>query len=813
MFLFRVSVLTSALMLAGVSTMPVMANQAEYQAQRISFDIKTNQIQQALNQFSSQASIQLFVKDDLVSGLTVKPLLGHYQPQQALNILLADTGLVAVWKTPNAVIIRKAKTKTKTAIKSINQVSAVKEIANEQPIEVIQVSASRTQLGLSSISRQTTFIGGEELTTRFSSSENLAQILGKLIPGMAPSGQTMTNFGLTLRGRNLLVLIDGIPLNTNRNVSRDLFNLNSATIESIEIVRGGNAIYGSGATGGVMYITTKLARNEGLQSRLKVNTSLTEIDGDAIGYDIGQSFTGQKDDLAFRLDLDAQTRTGSYDSHGNRLAPEPSQGDLFDTQSYSIFGKLAYVVDELQTIETSLLWFEAEQDTDYASDPSVADLPLLSVPAKVRYGLELEEQNQANNLVFNLAYQNQNFFGHLVNSQVYYRDYQTRFYPFDGRPYAGWAHLGQVHLDTEVYGARLLLSYQKNEQRISYGVDVNQESTAMPITAYDAQVFEQSDGLVFKAIGDKTFMPKTDTGSVGAFVQYTYNFNFGLKLDAGLRHENVSVSFNDFTTLGRQNTVSGGELDYSDTLFNISLDYQLTDSIGAYVAFNQGFELPDIGLQLRYANEEFTIKDSKLKPVTSDNSEIGLRYLDEKTTANLVLFYSTSDQGRVKTEGFGWQLRRDKEEIKGLEFELQHWLTDDLQVSLFAAQLVGEEKSESATEWRDMNGFRIPPFKTGFNVDYRYENINFYGQLNYVGSEDYRIDGKDSFGRHQVDSYITLDLSTRINFTNSALEIAIENATNNDYYPLYSQLLRSNNNSSHIPAKGAELRISYQHNW
>ena len=811
MSLFRISALTSALMLASITTLPVMANQTEYQVQRISFDIPTNQIKQALNQFASTASVQLFVKDELVSGLTVQPLLGHYQPQEALDILLRNTSLIAVWKTPSAVIISKAK--TKAVMKPVSQKSVAKKIAVEQPMEVIHVSASRTQLGLSSLSRQTTYIGGEELARRFSTSENLAQILGKLIPGMAPSGQTMTNFGLTLRGRNLLVLIDGIPLNTNRNVSRDLFNLNSATIESIEVVRGGNAIYGSGATGGVMYITTKLARDDGLQTRLKVNTSLTEIDADAVGYDIGQSFTGQQDDLAFRLDLDAQTRTGSYDAHGNRVAPEPSQGDLFDTQSYSVFAKLAYAVDELQTIETSLLWFEAEQDTNYASDPSVADFPLLSVPAKVRYGLELEEQNQANNLVFNLAYQNQDLFGHLVNSQVYYRDYQTRFYPFDGRPYAGWAHLGQVHLDTEVYGARLLLSYQNNEHRISYGVDINKESTAMPITAYDPKIFEQSDGLVFKAIGDKTFMPETDTGSIGTFAQYTYNFSFGLKFDAGLRHESVSVSFDDFTTLGRQNTVSGGELDYSDTLFNISLDYQLADSIGAYIAFNQGFELPDIGLQLRYANDEFTIKDSKLKPVTSDNSEIGLRYLDEKTTINLALFHSTSDQGRVKTEGFGWQLRRDEEKIKGLEFELQHWLTDDLQISLFAAKLVGEEKSESATEWRDMNGFRIPPFKTGFNINYRYENINFYSQLNYVGSEDYRIDGQDSFGRHQVDSYITLDISTRIHFTDSSLEVAIENATNNDYYPLYSQLLRSNNNSSHIPAKGAELRVSYQYNW
>ena len=44
------------------------------------------------------------------------------------------------------------------------------------------------------------------------------------------------------------------------------------------------------------------------------------------------------------------------------------------------------------------------------------------------------------------------------------------------------------------------------------------------------------------------------------------------------------------------------------------------------------------------------------------------------------------------------------------------------------------------------------------------------------------------------------------------LSLGIQNLFNRDYYPL-CQLLRSNNNTSHLPAPGTVLTASYTHNW
>ncbi|MCY1406310.1 hypothetical protein D9M71_215720 [compost metagenome] len=41
----------------------------------------------------------------------------------------------------------------------------------------------------------------------------------------------------------------------------------------------------------------------------------------------------------------------------------------------------------------------------------------------------------------------------------------------------------------------------------------------------------------------------------------------------------------------------------------------------------------------------------------------------------------------------------------------------------------------------------------------------------------------------------------------------IQNLFNRDYYPLYSQLMRNNNNTSHLPAPGTVLTVSYSHQW
>src|SRR5690606_20489149 len=112
-------------------------------------------------------------------------------------------------------------------------------------------------------------------------------------------------------------------------------------------------------------------------------------------------------------------------------------------------------------------------------------------------------------------------------------------------------------------------------------------------------------------------------------------------------------------------------------------------------------------------------------------------------------------------------------------------------------------------------GFRIPPLKLTAYLQYQPgQTWSNRLQATYVGSEDYRLDGVASFGRREVDSYITVDLISDYRLSEKdKVSLGIENLFNRDYYPLYSQLLRSSSNTSHLPAPGTTLTLGYSHQW
>lgn len=66
----------------------------------------------------------------------------------------------------------------------------------------------------------------------------IADILAQLIPSLSPSSGTTSNYGQTMRGRQVLVMVDGVALTGSRDVSRQLNSISPSSIEKIEVVSG-----------------------------------------------------------------------------------------------------------------------------------------------------------------------------------------------------------------------------------------------------------------------------------------------------------------------------------------------------------------------------------------------------------------------------------------------------------------------------------------------------------------------------------------------------------------------------------------------
>ncbi|MFH7807383.1 TonB-dependent receptor [Acinetobacter sp. BSP-153] len=701
-----------------------------------------------------------------------------------------------------------------------------KENTSVQQLETMTFTASRAD-GLQEKSKQTSKIDEKQLELlKQGSAGNIGTVLAKTVPGLADSSRTITDFGQTLRGRNALILVDGIPLNLSRETSRGLSGIDPESIQNIEVIRGSNAIYGGGATGGIISITTKSAGGEPTaKTVVGFQTPLTNFSRDALSADIHQYFSGRLNDWDYALDFGYKRTGSSYDASGDRIAPEPSQGDLFDSDAYSVGGKLGYHIDDNQYIQISANYYTADQDSEYASDPSVAKLPAGSVPAKAIKGLKLADQNQNESQVYNLTYKNKDLLGSNFDSQIYYRDFYTRFNPTDGRNQANRANtINQGYQENEVFGSRFTFNtplHFLGDSSLVWGGDFIREQSEMPLDTFDPVIYDQSGGLEFVKNGNLIYLPELTTQSVGVFAQLKHRFNDQWSAEVGARYEDSFAEVDDFIPLTQANkpnpyTVKGGKVKADAWLYNASVTFSPVEEHSIYASFSQGFQLPDVGLVIRNANTGFDLGSSFLEPVKVDNYELGWNGNFDRISSSLAVFYSASDLGAVQSFNNGLSLARTKEEVTGVEGTIDYLTQDEIWgFGGSATWMKGRETPQGRSEDQKMTGYRIPPLKLTSYIAYNPSDTwTNRLQATYWGSQDYRLDGKESFGRYDAKTYTTVDLmsSFDVNAKNN-VSIGLENIFNRKYYPLYSQLLRSNNNMSHLLASGITLKVAYSHKW
>lgn len=810
--------------LLGAVAAPALA-EADRKA-AVAIDIRAQPLADALAQLGRQTSIQLFFAPALVAGRQAPAVRGSMPPEEALAVLLQGSGIRYQRSGSQGFVLQPA-AQAGAAADAVAPpaAAAAGPVDPGTMLAPVEVTASRTSSDLVRPTRQVTVIERAELEELKTGSDSLATVLAKVIPGMADSSHTITDYGQTLRGRGMLVLLDGVPLNTNRDSARNLANIDPALVERVEVLRGSSAIYGGGATGGIVSITTRPAGGPPqADTTLSLGSPLTRLRADGLSANLQQHFSGSEGIVDYAFDVGARRTGSSYDARGRRLAPEPSQGDLFQSDNYNIGGKLGLRLAPEQRVQIAVSHFNADQDTRFASDPGVARLAPGSVPARAIGGLQLAEQNQIRNTLVNLEYEHRDLFGSTLSTQFYYRDYFSRFTPFDARSVSTrGGNVDQTMQNSQVFGSRLTVKTplgSDKRTRVVWGMDFEQERSDMPIDIFDAKAYDASGGRVFNKTGTLTYMPPITTRSLGGFAQLQHKFDEQWSAEGGLRYQYARASFNDFVPLSQSRlanpaTVGGSAVDYSAVLGNIGVAYKPAKGHEFYAAFSQGFSLPDIGLQVRNARAGFDIGPSDLQPVKTNNYELGWRGAFGNTLASLAVFYTTSELGDVQSFNNGLILTRTAERIVGVEAAADY-LSDDERWGAggTATWMQGRETPQGGSS-QQMSGYRIPPLKLTAYLQYRpLPQWSNRLQATFFASHDYRLNGVDSFGRREVGSYTTVDLISRYQIgRKDTVTVGIQNLFNRDYYPLYSQLLRNSNNTSHLPSAGITLTASYQHRW
>ena len=406
------------------------------------------------------------------------------------------------------------------------QPSATTPPTGRDRVEIV-VTATRTSERVTNVPRSITVVNSEELRQQLGPSRDVGEALAKQVPGFAPPNQTNSTFGQTLRGRNLSVLIDGVPQTTNlRSFVRDFRNIDPSAIERIEVVRGSTAIYGAQATGGVINIITRRPTEERLSSvtEVGVSSALTNTE-DALGFNAQHTMSGRTGsfDLTGTVSL---ARSGAfYDAKGDRIPLFEVGGD--SSTVFNLMGKVGVDLGGEQRLQLTVNNFRETQDPDVIPDFSIDDQEGRQKARAIRTGnLDIRGETPGNrNTLLNLSYTNPNLFGSSLQSQIYYRTHSNVGVPSDFRrstffgPFVGVA---RSRTNTEQIGGRLAITTplsRAENLRLTWGSDYVTEDSRQRFDLFDPQRFDASGSRVYRKISERPFVPPYTYNSLGFFGQ------------------------------------------------------------------------------------------------------------------------------------------------------------------------------------------------------------------------------------------------------------------------------------------------------
>lgn len=695
--------------------------------------------------------------------------------------------------------------------------------ANEVELKDVVVTATRSEAEVNSVPQSITIVKRKQIEEQSSLGSGLGDILGKLVPGFAIGRESPSTFTQNFRGRNINVLIDGVPQSTNRNGARILTLIDPAAIEQVEVIRGASAIYGDGATGGVINIITRKPKDGAPTQVTEVGANLNLAHpGDSLGKQIRHTTTGKSGQLDYLANVSLEQTGAFFDADGDRIPPTGTgQGTLAETTSYNVLGKFGLDIDRQQRLQLTMNAYKAEQDTNYTTDPSVPATPRRGFKAVAISGLELDEKERTENKQISLDYTNKQFLGSKMHAQVFYRDYMTVYSPFkrhDGtRP--GPA-VFQSFIESDKKGARLefdtVLS-DKHAVMLSWGLDYIDETTLQPGYVHDLATYDASGGRIFRSTGQtRIWVPPYDVVNKGGFGQLEWQATDKMLIRGGFRREVVDVTVDDFISL-TDGRVTGGKLSYGEILYNLGAVYDINKTYNVFAGYNQGFSLPDIGLLLRGAGAGTSVATLNTAPQKVDNYEIGVRANWGDTQATASIFYSKNELG-ARSGGFDAPIVRAPEKIYGLEATLDTKLTKTWRTGGTFTWTEGKKYAANGTELGYLGNDAISPAKLTAYL----ENDTAPGwtnrvQLTYSAERDRFNGNTTTIYQNKIEDYALVDVISQKKIgKQGVLTLGVNNLFNKQYFNVFSQTVVTPgvyDNTRYAAATGATAYISYKHTW
>ncbi|MGX5819439.1 TonB-dependent receptor [Chitinophaga lutea] len=682
-------------------------------------------------------------------------------------------------------------------------------LASSGDLQEVIVSASRKQETLDEVPSSVTIVGPRELAVQKGISNNVADILANTVPGLGFSSNQTGNTGQTLRGRNLLVMIDGIPQSTPlRNGGRDLRTIDPSAIERVEVIKGATAIYGNGADGGLInYITKKGDHSKPLsgQTTVGANTQLKSAQHTG-GFAVGQLLSGAWKKWDF-VASGQYEQTGVYkDARGGIITPDYGLGE---TQLWNGFAKIGHQFDERNRLELMYNFFGSQQRSDYVQKIGrygFADSATIGVLGKRPGAPEGTPYNHN----ASLHYSSKGIIGGTdLDVNLYMQRFNTVY-----SWVTSFENGGQSQITSKKQGLRINFSSPlrlgaQYDADLVYGLDFMNDVTSQSLT----------DG--------RGWVPEMDMKNYAPYAQIKTTFFKHLVLKAGARFENINIGVPDYVTIKSQNRVTGqfteggvavkgGTLRYNALVYNAGLRYNQWRFFKPFVSYSQSFSILELGRQLRTAKEN-TLGLLQTKAIIAHNYEAGFNSTLGPVDIEASYYISTSALGSTFQEVNGrFEVARSPEKVYGFEIVADARLLHNLSAGASYSYVEGKRDVNDNGKYGDaddawMGGDRISAPKATAYVRYApVSNWSLRLQMLYAGDR-HRFEPKNgiyAYGTGPINAFATFSLFSNLDLdAHSSISVGVDNLFNKDYFTVLSQM--DGRNENWIKGTGARLRMQY----
>lgn len=672
----------------------------------------------------------------------------------------------------------------------------------ENTLSEVVVTAGRKAESINEVPSSVSILTERDVKEQQNVNPSVAAILGNTVPGLGTATNKATNSGQTLRGRQVLVLIDGIPQSTPlMNGSRDIRTLDPAVIERVEVIKGATSIYGNGSAGGIINFITKKPS----QDKAFSGTTSAGLNGNVAhpshtgGYRLSQTFSGSLDKFSYLVSGTYNYTGVLKDAKGNVNAQADGLGE---NSLYNTFVKLGYKPDENSEILASYNLFRSVQNSDY-----------INVTGKYGERPSIGEKGDDPGKPAGTPYNHNAFITYRHKSlplatsldvSAYYNEFiSMNRYVEKG---TAWYGPGQTKIQSFKKGLRVTLNTPwkmgtLGDGELTYGLDLLNDRTNQVLT----------DGRVY--------IPDMNMVNLAPYAQMKLDILTDFVLKAGVRYENARVKVKDFNTIATgpngegSIAVSGGKIPYNATTFNAGLRYVKFDAFNPFISFSQGFAINELGRILRRATSN-TLESIETDPVITNNYEAGFSSRIGIFNLTGSYYISTSKLGANLVDVGGFLVaQREPERIHGYEIAADAYLSRKWTVGASYTFVEGKAEQQDGTKVY-MNGLRIAPSKATAYLAYRPSgSLDMRVFWVHTGSRDrfdVRSNGLYANSEGPVKSIDLFNLSASYRFNSKwSAGLGVENLLNTSYYPVVSQYRALD--AEYVRGNGAtmNLNVSY----